>query len=142
MDWSELYPKSKEPTFQQILEYVNSIAFQELDSRLRTLYQIEPSIEYSSCSMQPGWNVKYKKSGKALCTVYPVSGYFLVLIAIGNKEMTEAEIYITSCSEYTRELFQRTEFSNGAKWLMMEIRDTSVVEDLVGLVKIRKHPKN
>ncbi|WP_423245054.1 DUF3788 family protein [Heliorestis acidaminivorans] len=26
-------------------------------------------MTYSKCSAQPGWNVKYKKSGKSLCTL-------------------------------------------------------------------------
>ncbi|KAB2952754.1 DUF3788 family protein [Heliorestis acidaminivorans] len=32
-------------------------------------YQAKPHITYSKCSAQPGWNVKYKKSGKSLCTL-------------------------------------------------------------------------
>lgn len=141
MEWCNLFPKDKIPTFQQITEYVNHPAFLELDSKLRELYGIEPAIEYSRCSMQPGWNLKYKKSGKALCTVYPAVGYYLVLLAIGNNEMTEAELFMASCTGYVRDVFQRTEVSNGAKWLMLEIRELQAVEDLIGLVMIRKRPK-
>ena len=26
-------------------------------------------MEFSSCSMESGWNVKFKKAGKTLCTI-------------------------------------------------------------------------
>jgi hypothetical protein len=27
-----------------------------------------------------GWNIKYQKSGKSICTIYPQQGYFLALV--------------------------------------------------------------
>ena len=29
----------------------------EFDSRIRSAYRIEPYMDYSRCSMQPGWNI-------------------------------------------------------------------------------------
>ncbi len=41
-------------------------------------------LEYSKCSLKPGWNVKYKKSGKALCALYPMEDYFIDAGEIGK----------------------------------------------------------
>ena len=54
-----------------------------------------------------GWNVKYKKSGKSLCTLYPKQGYILALMPVGLREMNEAELLMPSCTQYTRTLFEQ-----------------------------------
>jgi AraC family transcriptional regulator len=32
-----------------------------------------------------GWNVKYRKGGRALCSLYPKQGYFLALVPYEGK---------------------------------------------------------
>jgi hypothetical protein len=36
--------------------------------------------------------VKYQNSGKSLCTLYPMEGYFIALVVIGAKEEEEVEM--------------------------------------------------
>lgn len=48
-------------------------------------------IEYSSCSWISGWNIKFKKAGKTLCTVYPQEGYVTVMTVVGRKEKEAVE---------------------------------------------------
>jgi hypothetical protein len=55
---------------------------------------VKPKLSYSGCSMDggawKGWNVKYKKSGKVLCSLYPKQGYFLALVPFeGNSNAFE-----------------------------------------------------
>jgi hypothetical protein len=88
-----------------------------------------------------GWNVKYKKSGKSLCTLYPMDGYFIALIVIGNKEVAETELFLPLCSKYVQELYKKTTFSCGGRWLMVNITDKDILEDVKNLIKIRVKPK-
>ena len=48
-------------------------------------------IAYSNCAMDNnvwrGWNIKYQKSGKSLCTIYPQQGYFLALVPCKSFEV-------------------------------------------------------
>ena len=92
MDWNMLYTNGDAPSLKQIAEYIDNPLWAEFDSRIRSAYRIEPYMDYSRCSMQPGWNIKYKKSGKSLCTCYPMQGYFIALVVIGSRELTEAEL--------------------------------------------------
>ena len=99
----EKFEKATQPTEAELKEFANTALFDELDSHLREVYKVKPKIAYSSCAMDNniwrGWNIKYQKSGKSLCTVYPQEGYFLTLIP-GNwfevrSEETLAEVKMT-----------------------------------------------
>ena len=100
MDWNMLYTNGDAPSLKQIAEYIDNPLWAEFDSRIRSAYRIEPYMDYSRCSMQPGWNIKYKKSGKSLCTCYPMQGYFIALVVIGSRELTVAELLMPLFSDY------------------------------------------
>lgn len=140
MEWNLMYSNGKKPTWNQINEFINNTLWTDLNSRIQMNYQIEPIIEYSRCSMQSGWNIKYKKSGKSLCTLYPMSGYFIVLIVIGNREMQEAEFLIPQCSSYVQDMFKNTKTGQGQKWLMLDVRDQETIDDVFALISLRKKP--
>ena len=83
----EIFNKENQPTEAEVKDLIGTevfILFNDLDYHLRNLYKIKPKFAYSSCAMDNniwrGWNIKYQKSGKSLCTIYPQQGYFLVLI--------------------------------------------------------------
>ena len=141
MSWFQRYPKSQQPTLEQISEYIESPLWGELCAWAEKSYQIEPKVEHSTCSGAPGWNVKYKKGGRALCTLYPDEGQFTALITVGAKEAPEAELLLPTCSDYIRELFARTQTMNGARWLMIRVTDAQVLEDVKKLIRLRVAPK-
>lgn len=145
MEWSELYHSENQPTDKDIGGFVDNNLWRELNSYLQEAYPIQPKMTYSNCSMDKGiwkgWNVKYQKSGKALCTLYPRHVFFDVLVVIGAKEMTEAELLMPFCCEYTQKLFNETQTHMGGKWLMMCVADADVLEDVKKLIALRVRPK-
>ena len=80
----EKFGKETQPTEIELREFVGKEYFINLHNYLCDSYIIKPKITYSNCSMDKniwrGWNIKYQKSGKSLCTIYPQQGYFLVLV--------------------------------------------------------------
>lgn len=70
-------------------------------------------MDYSTCSFQPGWNVKYKKGGKSLCTLYPMDGYFIALVVVGPKEEEEVKICMDAglFTTYVKELYDKAAYS-------------------------------
>jgi hypothetical protein len=130
MTWSDSYNQINIPTLENINDFIKNSLWNKLCSFIESTYNVSPKIEYSKCSMQKGWNVKYKKSGKSLCTLYPMDGYFIALIVIGEKELTEAEIIMPTCTQYVQELFSKTVFSVGGKWLMIEVNNKDVMEHI------------
>ena len=98
-------------------------------------------MSYSKCAAQPGWNIKYQKSGKSLCTLYPMEGYFIGLVVVGAKEEEEVEMALGTFTPYVQELYRKSSFSCGGRWLMIEVKNKSVLQDIKSLIAIRVRPK-
>ena len=141
MTWSEQYGNSHQPTDKNIQEFINNDLWSVLNTYLQETYNIMPKIVYSSCSMQKGWNVKYKKSGKSLCTLYPMQGYYIALVVIGNRELDEAELLLPLCGEYIQTLFRQTAAGYGGKWLMIDVRSVEILDDVKKLIALRANNK-
>ena len=138
MDWNLLYSNVTPPTWEQVTEYIGSPLWAEFNERIQSAYQIKPCMEYSRCSMQAGWNIKYKKGGKSLCTLYPMQGYFIALVVVGSHELMEAEFLMPQCSDYVQTVFKNTKTGNGQKWLMLDVRDRGIMDDVFRLINLRK----
>ena len=141
MEWNTLYSESTQPTLEDIDKYINSALWEELNTHLQDTYKVKPQLSYSKCTAQPGWNVKYKKSGKSLCTLYPMDGFFIALVTIGNKETNAVEGTLSSYSEFTQSLYNRTPFSCGGRWLMISVTDKAILDDVINLINIRVKAK-
>jgi hypothetical protein len=86
MLWYELFNNEKQPTENQIKKFVNTPLWDDLANYLQETYNVKPKYSYSNCSMNKGswkgWNVKFQKSSKTLCTLYPKPGFFMALIPL------------------------------------------------------------
>lgn len=136
-NWSELYPQDTQPTPEQITQFIDSPLWGAFCKYIEDAYGVSPDYAYSKCSGQMGWNVKYKKGRRALCTLYPMDGYFIALVVVGNREQANAGLHLPSLSVYTQALYNRTPFTAGGRWLMMEVRTSAVLEDVKMLIGVR-----
>jgi len=137
-------PVAEDSTAKQLRTFslqVNSPLFESLCSYLEETYQCKPIVEFSKCSMQYGWNIKYKKGGRSLCTLYPQEGSFLALVVIGQRESAEAELLLPFLTDYVQQLFAQTKTGMGQKWLMIEVASTEVLEDVKQLITLRRATK-
>ena len=137
MDWNECYSRADAPDMQQIADFVASPLWSKLCTHLEDYYKILPKIEHSRCTCAPGWNVKYKKSGRALCTLYPAEGYFHCMVSIGSREATDAELMLADCTETVRKLYLDARPFNGSRWLMIPITSQDILNDAEELIALR-----
>ncbi len=143
MEWMNAYTESIEPTPEDISNFIANPLWEELNQFITENYDAKPDYSYSGCSAQTGWNVKYKKGGKALCTLYPMNGYFIALVVIGKKELPEAEMIMPTCTGYVRDLFEKTEMMGQmGMWLMIDVKDEDILEDVMNLIQIRRKIKS
>lgn len=141
MNWNQLYPKGCPPDITAISDYIGNPLWNALCSHLETCYGVLPKVEHSICSGAPGWNVKYKKSGRALCTLYPAEGFFTCLVSVGSREAMEAELLLSGCTEAVRSLYWNTKPFNGGRWLMIPVTSPEILEDLKQLIALRVQKK-
>ncbi|WP_041384672.1 DUF3788 family protein [Sphaerochaeta pleomorpha] len=136
--WLPIRTEDVGMSFNAIAKQVQNPLFDSLCSYLEETYQVKPVVEFSKCTMQYGWNVKYKKGGRSLCTLYPQEGSFLALIVIGYREMAEAEILLSFLTEYVQQVFADAKTGLQQKWLMIEVGSPEVLEDVKQLVALRR----
>ena len=141
MKWSERYLSDSPPSAADISEYIGSPLWAELCSFVESRYGVLPKTEYSVCSGAPGWNVKYRKGGRALCTLYPDSGFFTCLVSVGAREAAEAELRLLNFSEAVRSLYWNTKPFNGARWLMIPVSSREILQDVKQLIALRAERK-
>lgn len=135
----DLQDKTVCPTLEEISEAVRNPVFMAFCSETKETYQCVEKIEFSGCSLEPGWNVKFRKAGKTLCTVYPKEGYFTVLVVVGQKEKAAVEAALPECAAELRELYRQTREGNGQRWLMIALEDRGdLYRDCLRLVRIRR----
>ncbi len=141
MEWNSLFNKENEPSDKDIKEFVDTPLYDDLDNYLRATYKVQPKLFYSSCSMDngywKGWNIKYKKSGKSLCTLYPKQGFFAALINVNAKEISEDDVLILLRDDYMKDVFQRTKPGTNGKSLPVEVRNKNILRDVKTLIELR-----
>ncbi|EOT40246.1 DUF3788 family protein [Enterococcus dispar] len=94
----QVFKSAEQPTQTAIKEFMSSenfLLFVALDQYLQEKYQIKPKFSYSNCTMNQniwrGWNIKYQKSGRSFCTIYPQQDYFLALVPGTSFEVRNKE---------------------------------------------------
>lgn len=143
MDWTKEFSAEIQPDPQQISAFIDNPLWEEMNQFLKTNYSVEPDYSYSGCNAQPGWNVKYKKAGKSLCTLYPMDGYFIALVVVGSKEVNEVEMILPTCTDYVQDLYKNTDsIPRMGMWLMINVTDSDILEDVEKLIQIRRKIKN
>lgn len=141
MEWTTLYPANIQPTESQISEFIATPLWASLNDFICESYEVGPKYSYSACSGQPGWNVKYQKAGRSLCTLYPMDGFFIALVVIGAKERMEAELLAPSFTEHVRTLLKSSGSLAGAQWLMIQVTDDEILADVKRLIQLRRKTK-
>lgn len=135
----DLEDKSYCPTLEDIGDYIKNPLFLQFCLDIKLKYKCKEKIEFSSCNWEKGWNIKFKKAGKSLCTIYPREGYFTILIVIGKAERIATEAFLPECTDELKEIYQQTKEGNGQRWLMIDLEDKKeMYRDALQLIEIRR----
>ena len=130
--------KDTRPTLEELAEYVGNPLFPRFCREIKDTYQCREAIEYSRCGLEPGWNVKFKKSGKALFTLYLREGFFTAMVVVGRKEQEAVEAALPQATGRLRAVYQQTRACNGQRWLMLDLEDQDgLYQDVLRLIQIR-----
>ncbi|MDR0324695.1 MAG: DUF3788 domain-containing protein [Oscillospiraceae bacterium] len=145
MEWNTLFPAELQPTYEDIEEYIGGTGkdlWKDLFEHMDKAYKAKPKMTYSGCSGQPGWNVKFQKSGQAFGTLYPEEGSFSIFMVISYKLAPEAEAALPELSPKMRELYQSAgDFMKMGKWFMFRIKSETELEDYKRLCAVKLKPK-
>lgn len=128
------------PTYDDICQYISEparVLWQDINSFIQQEYKASPKIAYSKCSGKPGWNVKYKKSNKSLCTLYPEKEGFVALLVIPLRLLPVIEAVEEEFETDVLEVIRSAKPFNGTLWLMIQVDKASVLENAKKLLLIK-----
>jgi hypothetical protein len=126
------------PTEYEIKEYINNDLWVDFCKYMKDAYNVAPKFEFSKCSWEYGWNIKFKKGSKSLCTVYPRENYFTILIVIEKNEKKVFENMFSSFSSDIQKIYKETPEGNGQRWLMIDLEDNDKrYKDMKKIIEFR-----
>jgi hypothetical protein len=129
------------PEYDEIVEYINMPArdlWRQINNFIQQRYRSLPRITYSVCSGKPGWNVKYRKSGKSICTLYPEQNGFVALVVVTLDLMPVIEALSGELTEETLQTIRSAKPFNGTKWLMLQVKSDLQLEDVKQLIILKQ----
>lgn len=88
-----------------------------------------------------GWTVRYRKSGRTLCSLFPENGAFTALIVLGRNESANVLTMRDELSANVSELLGTTAQLHDGRWLWIRVSTTMDVDDVTTLLTIKKRPK-
>jgi hypothetical protein len=85
-------------------------------------------------------NLFIRRSGKSFCGLAIRNGYFIVTITLGKDEREKFDAQRETFCETVRNQYDAAETLYDGKWLGFEIRDESLIEDIINLLRIKRKP--
>lgn len=86
------------------------------------------------------YELRFRRSGKTLCTLYALENSFGFLVILYKKEREKFESAVASFTQETRESYDETKTCHDGKWLMLDMHDNRQMEDARALRAIKKKP--
>ncbi|MDD2503719.1 MAG: DUF3788 domain-containing protein [Clostridia bacterium] len=132
------------PDYNEITDYINLPArelWRQINHFIQERYKASPKIMYSKCAGKPGWNVKYQKSGKSICTLYPERDGLVVLVVVTLDLLPVIEAL---SEEFTPEILQTIRTArpfNGTEWLMLQVNSSKALDNVKQLLLLKHDTK-
>ena len=140
MHYERMMNKGRNPTEADIISFIGqSGLWQELRDFLDTSYDFIPEIIYYGNKY--GWTMRYRKSGRTLCSLFPEKGAFTLLLVLGAKEAEKASHLIHELTPEVSQLFGDTKQLHDGRWLWIRVTSTNILRDAKNLIAIKKRPK-
>jgi len=100
---------------------------------------LAPGIDYGGARY--GWQVRYRKVGRPLVSLFPEQDGFTSLVVLGRAEVAEAEPILDRLSPAMQRLLGGTAQLHDGRWLWIRWPEDGTVEDVRELIQLRRRPK-
>ena len=130
--------KTVEPTREEIEAALGASAshWQALLDFIETSFAIPPVFSFGGKNY--GWNLWYKKGGKALTSLYPQKDHFIAQVVLGKEQVEKA--LALELDEKVRRLLRETPQFHDGRWLFIPVSDEADVQDVERLLLLKRKP--
>jgi hypothetical protein len=89
---------------------------------------------------QHGWTARYRKNARALCSLFPECGSFMVLIVLGRLEAAAALAHQDRLSPRVRRVLVETTPLHDGRWLWIRPQSAADVDSIKTLLGTKLEP--
>ncbi len=86
------------------------------------------------------YEYKYRRGGKTLCALYARENCVGFMIILGKDERLKFEKDKENYSKEVQRIYDETQTYHDGKWMMFEPIDTSLFDDFIRLLRIKRKP--
>ncbi len=86
------------------------------------------------------YEYKYHRGGKTLCALYARENCIGFMIILGKDERSKFEAERDNYSKEVQRIYDETQTYHDGKWLMFEPMDTTLFDDFIKLLRIKRKP--
>ncbi len=86
------------------------------------------------------YEYKYRRGGKTLCTLYARKDCIGFMIILGKDERLKFEKDRENYSAEVQRVYDETRTYHDGKWMMFEPTDTSLFDDFIRLLSLKRKP--
>ena len=86
------------------------------------------------------YEYKYRRGGKTLCALYARENCVGFMVILGNNERLKFETDRGNYSKEVQRIYDETQTYHDGKWLMFEPTDTTLFDDFMRLLRIKRKP--
>ena len=133
-------------TFQipspETLEALTGKELYDLWTSLRQLIEQKYNMEqmWNHGGKKWTYEYKYRRGGKTLCALYAKEQTIGFMVILGKDERTKFESMREMFSNAAQKIYDETTTFHDGKWLMFELKDSSLFNDIERLLSIKRKP--
>ena len=86
------------------------------------------------------YEYKYRRGGKTLCALYAREKCVGFMVILGKDERLKFEEDRENYSKDAKKIYDETQTYHDGKWMMFEPTDTSLFDDFIRLLGIKRKP--
>jgi hypothetical protein len=128
--------KEHEPTRKEIAQALGqtSSLWEDLLTFINDCYELEG--EFLHYGKKYGWTRRYRKSGKALISLFPAKGYFVAQVVLDPPQTEKA--LGANLSKSTLQMIKEAKAYHDGRWLWIEVKSKTALEDVKQLLLIKR----
>ena len=139
MGYERMLDKAHRPGEEEILGTIGkTVAWLDLTQFIEQNYDFAPELAFFG--KKYGWTLRYRKSGKTLCSLFPEQGAFSALVVLGRREAEKALSMLDEFGSGVRTALEETEQLHDGRWLWIRVLSVDDADDVKKLLRLKRRP--
>lgn len=117
-----------------------SSAWEKLVGHIRFFYEMDEQWEEGKPTHKHYNNLFIRRSGKSFVILSLREGYFLASVVLGKNEREKFDEQREKFNDAVCKVYDETQTYHDGKWLGFEVRDETLIDDIIRLLHIKRKP--